>query len=392
MKKKITLLLVLLMVGTLLFGCAATTEPQEAAPKEVKEEVVEEVVPEKTLPKIRIGWAPPNITGVFATATDFMNKAAEDAAKNGLDVEIIVKAMADETQIQNQINNIENFVQQEVDCIVISPGDTEAVKPAIRMANEKGIPVILVNLLDKQDDIEVAAYIGFDNVIAGKVSAYSLLDALGGPGVLGEGEKVAVDADTYLDLAKWEEIYADFDYTSITADIALIEGIAGNFYSNARLEGMHYVLDKCTNINIKATLPADWDRQKGIAAAENILQSNPNLDAIWAASNEMGMGAAIAAKNMDRADGLTIITNDGTPESIEFINRGELVAETWHGFPEWGWYGTKFAVQLAFGQEIEQLYDIRPRTEYAGNADNFYPNTKLEDIDWQGIIDAYMAE
>ena len=63
------------------------------------------------------------------------------------------------------------------------------------------------------------------------------------------------------------------------------------------------------------------------------------------------------------------------------------MAETWHGFPEWGWYGVQFAVQLALGEEVPLKYDIRPRTEYSGNADNFYPEPKLEAIDWQTIID-----
>jgi ribose transport system substrate-binding protein len=343
------------------------------------------------LPKVRIGWAPPNITGVFKTATDFMEKAAEDAKSAGIDVEIITRAEPDETQVQNQVKAIENLVQLRVDCIICSPGDAEAVKPALQTATDAGIPIILVNMLEPQEGITAASYIGFDNQVAGSVSGYALLDALGGPGVLGEGEKANVSADDYLDLAKWKEIYADFDYSSIKEKkVAIIEGIAGNFYSNARLKGFHEVVDKAAGIKIVATLPADWDRQKGIAATENILQANAELDAIWSASNEMGIGSSIVCDNLGRTD-IILTTNDGTPESIDMIREGKLLAETWHGFPEWGWYGTYFAVQLTYGQgaDVPPTFDVRPRIAYKGNADNFYPNTKLEKLDWVSVIEKY---
>ena len=342
-------------------------------------------------PKVRVGWSPPNITGVFKTATDFMEKAAEDAKAHGIDVEIITRAEPDETQVQNQVRAIENLVQLRVDAIICSPGDAEAIKPALQTATDAGIPIILVNMLEPQEGITAASYIGFDNQMAGSVSAYALLDALGGPGVIGDGEKLDIHPDTYLDLAKWQEIYADFDYTSIKdKKVAIIEGIAGNFYSNARLKGFHEVIDKATGIKIVATLPADWDRQKGIAATENILQANPELDAIWSASNEMGIGSSIACENLGRA-GIILTTNDGTPESIDMIREGKLMAETWHGFPEWGWYGTYFAVQLTYGQgdDVPKTFDVRPRTAYKGNADNFYPNTKLEVLDWESVKAKY---
>lgn len=63
------------------------------------------------------------------------------------------------------------------------------------------------------------------------------------------------------------------------------------------------------------------------------------------------------------------------------------MTETWHGFPEWGWYGVKFGVMLHLGEEVPQTFDIKPRTVFKGNADNFYPNPKLEAIDWKQIID-----
>jgi ribose transport system substrate-binding protein len=349
--------------------------------------------------EIVIGWTPPDITGVFKTATDFFERAAEDANRNGFDVRVISRSPATHTAFADQLAIIENFISQQVDVIAVSPADTEAVKPAIRRANEADIPVIMVNLLEPQDDIEVASYIGFDNSEAASVSAYSVLDYFGGPGVLGSGPKVEVSPDQFLDLDWWEETYADADKNAPEASGTIIEGIAGTFFSEERLEGFDEVMSQYPNIEILGEpIAADWNREKGVKAAENFLSrySPSEMNFIWAASNEMGLGAIIAAERrgvLDDSGGETpptggkvaVFTNDVTPESTDAIRDGTLIAETHHGFPEWGWFGTEFAVRLVCGQEVPQTEDIRPRTVYPGNADQYYPEPELPPIDWKKI-------
>jgi ribose transport system substrate-binding protein len=345
----------------------------------------------KQLPEtIRIGWAPSGMSGVFVMATDFFEKAIAEAEEYGFNIELTTKAMSSELEYEEQLKTIESFVQAEMDCIIVCPSSNmETIKRALDAATDKGIPIIMVNLLTKQEGFKIESYIGFDNVVGGAVSGYAMVDYLGGPGVLGKGERVDVPVDEYLDLAKWEEIYADFDWSSITAKVAILEGIAGGFYSDARLKGFRSVIDKCENVEVVAQIPADWDRQKAVRAAENILQSNPELDAMVAFNTEMAMGALTATENMNRTE-VKIFSNDGTEESLASIKNGGLMAETWHGFPSWGWYGTEFAVKLVLGQEVPETFDTKPRTEYAANVDSFYPNAKLRPIDWQAIKDEYL--
>jgi len=57
----------------------------------------------------------------------------------------------------------------------------------------------------------------------------------------------------------------------------------------------------------------------------------------------------------------------------------------YNSFPEWGWYGTEFAVTLALGGKVPYIFDIRPRTMYQDNADLFYPKPALEPINWDLI-------
>lgn len=349
--------------------------------------------------EVTIGWTPPDITGVFKTATDYFERAAEDAKAAGFEVEIVSRSPATHTDFASQQAIVEDFISRNVDVIAISPSDTQAIKPAIKQANDAGIPVIMVNLLEKQDDIEIASYIGFDNAQAAAVSAYSVLDYFGGPGVLGAGEKVEAAPEDYLDLAWWEETYADVDKESIQASGVIIEGIAGTFFSQARLDGFNGVIEQYPNVEILGKpIAADWNREKGVAAAEDFLSrySPGEMQFMWAASNEMGLGAIAAAerkKVLSTAGGtkepedgkVAVLTNDVTPESTDAIRAGKLVAETHHGFPEWGWFGTQFAVQLACGQSVPETEDIRPRTVYSGNADQFYPDPQLPPIDWDQI-------
>ena len=349
--------------------------------------------------KITIGWTPPDITGVFKTATNFFEKAAKDANASGFDVEVISRSPATHTSFADQLAIIEDYISRGVDVIAISPADTEAVKPAIRNANEAGIPVIMVNLLEPQEDIEVASYIGFDNSEAASVSAYSVLDYFGGPGVLGSGPKAEASADQYLDLDWWEKTYADVDKNALKANGVIIEGIAGTFFSQERLDGFNEVMKQYPGIKILAEpIAADWNREKGIKAAETFYSRfNPSqLDFVWAASNEMGLGAMLTAERkgiLDATGGRTppadgkvaIFTNDVTPESTDRIRQGKLIAETHHGFPEWGWFGTEYAVRLVCGLDVPETKDIRPRTVWQGNADQFYPTPKLPEIDWETI-------
>ena len=357
------------------------------------------VLSAQEIPEIVIGWVPPDITGVFKTATDFFEKAAEDARNSGIPVTIITRSPASHTAFADQIAIVEDFIQRKVDAIAISPTEVEVVKPVLSQAKAAGIPIIVVNLLEPIEGVDVDCYIGFDNTVAGTISAYAVLDYFGGPGVLGEGEKVDISPETYLDLEFWQSLYTPEVMESLKNQIkargAIIEGVAGGFFSVARLKGFHSVVDQFPGIEIVTSLPADWNREKAIKVTEDMLAANPQgtLDFIWAASNEMGLGAMLTCERMERAE-VKIFTNDGTPESVERIKEGRIIAETWHGFPEWGWYGTKYAVMLALGLKdmVPQFVDIRPRTEWQGNADMFYPNPALEPINWEEIKTAYQGK
>ena len=97
---------------------------------------------------IVIGWTPPDITGVFKTATNFFEAAAADGNKHGFKIQVISQSPATHIAFADQVAIIEDYIQRGVDVIAISPIEVEVIKPALAKANEKGIPVIIVNLLE----------------------------------------------------------------------------------------------------------------------------------------------------------------------------------------------------------------------------------------------------
>ncbi|HLE14335.1 MAG TPA: sugar ABC transporter substrate-binding protein [Anaerolineales bacterium] len=389
---------VVLILAVLLSACQPAAAPVATeAPAPVETEAPGQGEPTT----IVIGWTPPDITGVFKTATDFFQASADDANKNGFDVQLITQSVTSHTNFADQVAIIEDYIQRDVDVIAISPIEVEVIKPALAKAAEAGIPVIIVNLLEPIEGAKVDSYIGFDNSVAAEVSAYSLLDYFGGPGVLGSGETVEIAPDDYLDIAFWEGLYgglSDEQKAEITARGAIIEGVAGGFFSTARLNGFHKVVDQYPGVEIVGNpCAADWNREKGVKCTEDFLQANPTgLDFFWAASNEMGLGAMLASEAADRLEvasesptvgdeTVAVFTNDVTPESVERIKEGKIIAETTHGFADWGWFGGEYAVMLACGETPSATYDIRPRTVYQANADQYYPDPALPPIDWAQI-------
>ena len=400
-KRMLALLLATVLTVPFLAGCGndAPAEVADVAPdavEDVVEEVdevedavedeVDEVVAGTEEVVVRIGWTPPDVTGVWATVSTFMEKAVEDAAQHGITIDIVERAPTDHTGIAEQIATIENFIQQEVDVIMVAPTDVDGVTPALIEVNQAGIPLIMVNMMSDIEGVDVAAFVGFDNFGSAVVSGWSAIDILGAPGVLGEGEVVDLPVDTFMDIPFWEDFYADLDHDTISGRIAIIEGLAGDYFSNARVGGFMSVIDQFPNVEILTVLPGDWNRQVSVDVTENILQNFDDIDIIFAPSSEMGFGASIAIGNAGLEGEIAVISHGGTMESGEAIRDGRFAAETWHGFPDWGWYGIKYAVMLALGHDVPDRFDIGARTQWIGNADNFFPYPSLSPIPWGDMI------
>lgn len=312
---------------------------------------------------ITIAWSPPVTILVYNTVTEYLELAAEQGAEYGFNIEIITQAPVAETDFADQVRILEDFIERNVDVIVLGPADIEPVIPAIRRANDRGIPVIVVNMLEDIPGVEVASYIGFSNYDAGCAG----------------GEWVG----NYF---RFREIFEGLS----DAEVALMQGVLGTIFEEQRTAGFEDCL-AATNpsVAIVAKQPANWVRQDARALAEDFITANDNLDFIYAESAEMTLGAFTAVQSANKTDQLAVGGQDGTTESLQCVADGDCAMDLWHGFPEWGWRATDFAVRLVNGLEVPLKYDIGAEVVDVTNVSKYYPvpsEEVLHPIDWEGIV------
>jgi ribose transport system substrate-binding protein len=243
-------------------------------------------------------------------------QAAAEAEADVLGVDLVSLAADRETDVERQYQIIENLIEQKVDAILLAPSGSKELVPAIRKANDAGIPVLL---LDTRIDEEAAAavgarvatYIGSDNFAGGAVAGRALVRALDGRGA-----------------------------------VAVIEGISGHETADQRRLGFLAGINDAPGVRVVASQTANWERARAYTVAENLLQAHPELDAVFAANDEMALGAVEAIAAAGRLDDIDVIGFDAIPDALDNIRSGRL-AGTVAQFPgEMGRLGVRHAVAL----------------------------------------------
>ena len=232
-----------------------------------------------------------------------------EAAKQGVEVKI-VDAQNDPAK---QANDISDLIQQHVDVLIVNPVDSAAVGNSVISANEAKIPVITVDR--SSDSGDVATHIASNNIKGGEMAADFLVQKLG------EG-----------------------------AEVAELEGIPGASATRERGEGFHNIADN--KLKVLAKQSADFDRSKGLTVAENMIQANAGIKAIFAHNDEMALGAISAAKSANK--NIMIVGFDGTEDGMKAVEDGELVATIAQQPDKMGEMGVDAAVKLAKGESVEK--------------------------------------
>lgn len=213
-----------------------------------------------------------------------MKEGAEKKAKElGLEI-VVVDSQNDPAK---ERSNVEDLVQQNVAVLIINPTDSDAVANSIQVAKDANIPVITV---DRQaNGVEVASHIASDNAAGGKMAGDFILSTLGGK-----------------------------------ANIVELQGIPGASATRDRGKGFHEAVDNKAGVKVVSSQAADFDRQKGLNVMENIIQSTPNFDAIFAHNDEMALGAVKALKTAGKK--AVVVGFDGTADAVTAVNNGEMAA------------------------------------------------------------------
>lgn len=232
--------------------------------------------------------------------------AMEEAAK-GQNIELIVTDA--QRMAEKQVQQVETFIAQKVDAIILNPCEVEASSPAVEKAKKAGIPIINVN---SETRAEPDGYVGSRDEESGEIAM--------------------------------EYIAKLINYKG---NIVMMHGYMGQAAQIKRAEGARRILSKYPGIQLLAEQTAEWDRAKGMTLMENWIQSYGNkIDAVFAHNDEMGLGALQALEQANMKAKTIVVSIDGIADAFRSVSDGRLDATVFQDSKGQGSGAINMAMQL----------------------------------------------
>ncbi len=251
-----------------------------------------------------------------------MQRGAEDAARR-LNVDLTVQAAERETDVEKQMQIIENLVETGVNALAIAPSGSKEVVAAVAKANAANIPVVIVD--DKVDaqaakdaGVHWEAYVGSDNVEGGRIAGRYLTQLTNG-----------------------------------NANVALLEGIPGHQTGDARLKGFKEAIQSSPGIRIVASQTANWERDQGFNVFQNMLQAHPDIDAVFACNDMMALGAVEAIRAAGKTGKIHVIGFDAIDDARKAIAAGTMDGSVAQFPSEMGRIAIENAVKLIHHEPVQ---------------------------------------
>tara|TARA_R110000796_G_scaffold220000_1_gene336105 strand:+ start:8854 stop:11487 length:2634 start_codon:yes stop_codon:yes gene_type:complete len=194
--------------------------------------------------------------------------------------------------VENQINQLKEFIAADVDIIIVSPIQSKPITPIVEEAMKAGIPVLVVDR--KTDNQKYTAYVGADNIEVGRNAAKIIVSNL--PDSL---------------------------------KVVEIRGLAGSSPAEERSLGFHQILDKFPSIEFMGTIQGDWEKESITGGFKELLQEIGPVDYVFVHNDRMALGAWEVARNLGIEDQIKIIGVDGLngPNGgIQLVKEGVLNA------------------------------------------------------------------
>jgi inositol transport system substrate-binding protein len=299
--KKLNLFVVSIMLMSLVAACAPAAQPTQPASSGGGGE------------NIKIGLTMKFDDLWLTTLRDAMTAYA----KSQPGVELI--AVDSKEDVATQLGQVENFVAQKVDAIIIIPANTDAADPMTKAAQDAGIPLVYVNRIPSNLP-EGVAYVGSDSIQAGIMQAEWLADKLGGKG-----------------------------------NVVIMNGDLSQEAAQKRTEGEKQVFAKFPDIHIIKEDTGNWSRDQGLALMENWLASGDQIDAVASNNDEMAIGAIQAIEAAGQLGQILVGGVDASPDALQEMDKGRLNVTVFQNAKGQGEGGIKAAIALAKGEKIDQI-------------------------------------
>ena len=311
MKKVISVVLVLCLV-LVAVACGAKTEDvaEDAAAAPAEDEVMYE-----------FGLSVPSLEFTFFAA---MKTAMEDTfPKDGVDVTVY----NGENNQEKQNKDIEDMITKGLDGIVLIPITVEGAVPAVKYANDQGVPVITVDRAITPDTgVETVSFVGSDHYPMGVQAGEQLIAAL---------EAKFPDAETW--------------------DVVELEGTPGSSAAIDRGRGINDVLGKDDRINLISSLNGEFATTTATSIAEDVLTANPDLHGFVCHNDMMAEGVYQALINANKLGDVVIIGIDGQRSTVEKIAEGNIHGTVIQYPGKMAIKGIELLVDFIEGKDVEEI-------------------------------------
>ena len=275
---------------------------------------------EKVRPKV-IGFSQCNSAEPWREA---MNQQMQNEAAKHPEIKLII---SDGNQDNSkQLADVENFLVQEVDLLIISPNEAQPLTAIVEKVHKSGIPVVILDRKIMSD--AYTSFIGADNVLIGEMAGKYAAKVLNGKGKIAE-----------------------------------IWGLKGSTPALERHEGFVKALADYPDIEVIYEQDGAWLRRRGREIMENILQRFENIDLVYGHNDPMAIGAYLAAKNANREKDILFIGIDGLPGAeggIQAVENKELSAT--FVYPTGGKEAIETALKILAGEKVERNITLGTRT------------------------------
>jgi galactofuranose transport system substrate-binding protein len=244
------------------------------------------------------------------------NSIEDEAAKKGVDL-LVTNAQSD---LNKQISDIKSLLDRGAKLLIVAPLNSDGLQPAFDAARAKQVPVITIDRkVTSQPCTDYLTFIGSDFVEQGKRAAQQMIKATGGSG-----------------------------------KVAILLGASGNNVTVDRTKGFKDGIAG-SGLQVVAEQTGEFDRSKGQAVMEQLIQSNPGITAVYAENDEMGVGAVTALKAAGKTPGkdVKIVSVDGTRNAVQLIADGSYTAVI-ESNPRFGPLAFETLEKFAKGDEIPQ--------------------------------------
>jgi ribose transport system substrate-binding protein len=250
-----------------------------------------------------------------------MQRGAQDAAGNAR-IQLVVQAAEREIDVEKQVQIIENLLQTGIRALIVTPSGSREIATAIAKANRANVPVIVVDTrVDPKaaadNNLRLESFIGSDNYDGGRLAGDYLAGATGG-----------------------------------NARVAVLEGIPGHETGDSRLRGFRDALGKHPGMRIVASQPANWERDQGFTVFQNMLQAHADVDAVFACSDLMALGAVEAIAAAGRSGRIRVVGFDALDDARKAIAEGRMEASVAQSPREMGRLAVESAARVLRGEAV----------------------------------------